>query len=340
MKPRGDRRRSPPIHEEDVMALSRREFLGVAGLSPLAARALGAPAPLPRRPFGGTGIDVPILAFGAGSRFVAYETDEEALRVLNRAIDLGMTYIDTAHSYGDGKSEERIGQVMPARRKEVILQTKLSARTADDARRQIELSLKRLRTDHLDVLHVHALESPDDLKAIEAKGGVLEAVMEARDQKVTRCAGITGHADPVAMKAALERHDFDCVQMALNLARARMSWDDSGKAEATPLADGSFEALALPVANAKGMGVIAMKIFGQEQLVGQASVRELIYYALSLPVSLATLGMPKPEMLEENVKLGRAFQALPEPEMRRLRTVVDEPKKAAFARFLRHHADA
>jgi hypothetical protein len=284
-------------------------------------------------------MEVPILAFGSGSRFVAYDTDEEALRVLSRAIDLGMTYIDTAHSYGDGKSEERIGQLMPTRRKEVILATKLGARTADDARRQLELSLKRLQTDHLDVLHIHALESREDLAAIEAKGGVLEAVMEARDQKVTRFAGITGHADPLAMKEALERHDFDAVQMALNLARARMTWNDDG-AEAIPMADRSFEALALPVANAKGMGVIAMKIFGQEYLVGQASIEELIYYALSLPVSLASLGMPKPEMLEENVALGRRFQPLPEAEMRRLRTVVDEPRRAAFARFMRHHADA
>jgi hypothetical protein len=99
------------------MALSRRECLGVAGLSPLAARALAGSTPLPHRPFGKTGIDVPILAFGAGSRFVAYETDEEALKVLNRAIDVGMTYIDTAHSYGDGKSEERIGQIMPGARR-------------------------------------------------------------------------------------------------------------------------------------------------------------------------------------------------------------------------------
>ena len=149
------------------MALSRREFLGAAGLSPLAVRTLGAEAPLPRRPFGRTGIDVPILAFGAGSRFVGYETDEEALKVLDRAIDLGMTYIDTAHSYGDGKSEERIGQLMPTRRKEVVLATKLSARTADDGRRQLELSLKRLRTDHLDVVHIHALGDRDDLAADE-----------------------------------------------------------------------------------------------------------------------------------------------------------------------------
>jgi len=321
------------------MSVSRREFLGAAALSPLAARALGAETALARRPFGKNGFDVPILAFGSGSRFVSYPTDEEALRVLSRAIDLGMNYIDTAHSYGDGKSEERIGQLMPDRRQEVILATKIEARKGDEAKAQLELSLKRLRTDHLDIVHIHALERRDDLAAIEAKGGVLDALMAAKDQKITRCVGITGHADPVAMKEALERHDFDCVQMALNLARARMSWGSDG-AVATPMGDASFEALALPVANRKRMGVIAMKIFGQEYLVGKATTRELIYYALSLPVSMASLGMPKPEMLEENVALGRRFRPLSEPEMQRLRTLVSEPEKAAFARFLRHHADA
>jgi aryl-alcohol dehydrogenase-like predicted oxidoreductase len=128
--------------------------------------------------------------------------------------------------------------------------------------------------------------------------------------------------------------------MALNLARARMNWGAAGQTEAIPMGDSSFEALALPVANRKRMGVIAMKVFGQEQLVGKATTRDLIYYALSLPVSLASVGMPKPEMLEENVALGRRFQPLSDAEMRRLRTVVGEPQKAAFARFLRDHRDA
>jgi aryl-alcohol dehydrogenase-like predicted oxidoreductase len=322
------------------MALSRRHFLGMAALTSLAARALGKEGGLPRRILGRTGIEVPILAFGSGSRFVAYPTDEEALRVLAHAIDLGITYVDTAHSYGNGKSEERIGQLMPARRKEVVLATKLSARKADEARQQIELSLKRLRTDHLDVLHIHALADRDDLAAIGAKGGVLEAVMEARDQKVTRAVGITGHADPLAMKEALERHDFDCVQMALNLARARMTWGADGKANAVPMADASFEALALPVARSKKMGVIAMKIFGQDRLVGHASTEELLYYSLSLPVSLASVGMPKPEMVDENAALARRFRPLPEAEMQRLRAAVGESHREAFARFLRHHADA
>lgn len=321
------------------MALTRRGFLGVAALGPWASRAFGAAAPLPRRAFGKTGLEVPILAFGSGSRFAEYESDEEAVRVLGRAIDLGMNYIDTAHSYGNGRSEERIGQLMPSRRKEIVLATKLGARKADEARRQLELSLQRLQTDHLEVVHIHALQDRDDLAAIEAKGGVLEAVMEAREQKIARCVGITGHADPIAMKEALERHDFDCTEMALNVARARIAFNPDG-AEAIPMPESSFEALALPVANRKGMGVVAMKVFGQDLLAGQASTEELLYYTLSLPVSAASLGMPRPEMLEENVALGRRFQPLPESEMMRLRNAVSEPRKAALARFFQHHADA
>jgi predicted aldo/keto reductase-like oxidoreductase len=321
------------------MALSRREFFGVAALGPVAVKAFGAPAPLPVRPFGRTGLRVPILAFGSGSRFLQYEKDEDAIAVLSHALDRGIKYIDTAHSYGNGKSEERIGQLMPTRRSQVVLATKLEARKADDARRQLELSLKRLRTDHLDILHIHALASQEDLAAIEAKGGVLEAVMEARDQKLTRFVGITGHADPQAMKAALERHDFDCVQMALNLARTRMSWPD-GKTVATPMGDSSFEALALPVANGKQMGVIAMKVFAQDQLVGKASAEQLLYYSLSLPVSLASVGMPKPEMLEENLALVRRFTPLGASEMEKLRAAVGETERHALARFFRSHVDA
>lgn len=321
------------------MALSRREFLGAAALGPVAAKVFSEPARVPTRAFGRAGVQVPILAFGAGSRFLAYKDEDEALAVLGRAIDLGVNYIDTAHNYGEGKSEERVGRLMPRRRQEVFLATKLAARRADEARRQLELSLKRLKTDRLDVLHIHSLESLEDLAAIEAPDGVLKAVLEARDQKVARFVGITGHADPAAMKAALERHDFDCAQMALNVARARITFDEKG-ANPVPMAESSYEALALPVANAKKMGVIAMKVFGQERLLGQAPVEKLLYYALSLPVSLASVGMPKPEYLARNAALARGFAPLPEAEMKRLRASVAEPQRTALARFFQRHRDA
>ncbi|MGE3822254.1 MAG: aldo/keto reductase, partial [Isosphaeraceae bacterium] len=254
------------------MDVSRRQFLQSTAAGAVVVPTLGAAEAnpkLPTRPFGKTGITVPILGFGSGSRFLMYEEEDRALEALRHAIDLGVTYIDTAHSYGDGKSEERIGKVVADRRGEVVLATKIGARKADEARRQIELSLKRLRTDHLDVLHIHALSSLDDLAAIEAPGGVLEALYEARERKVARAIGITCHAAPEALRAALERHDFDCTQMALNAALARMA-EGRGGMKATPMATGGFEELALPVARRKGLGVIAMKVFGQDQIVNAA----------------------------------------------------------------------
>ena len=321
------------------MALSRREFLGATALGAVATRGFGAPAPFPTRAFGRTGLRVPLLAFGSGSRFMMYEKDDDALAVLGHAIDLGINYVDTAHNYGNGKSEERVGRLMAARRKDVILATKLSARKADDCRRQLELSLKRLQTDHVDVLHIHQLESLDVLAAIEAKDGALKVVLEARDQKMTRFVGITGHADPEAMQTALQRHDFDCVQMALNAARARMQFEKDGP-KALPMVDRSYEALALPVAVRKKMGIIAMKVFGQDQLLGRASAEKLLYYALSLPVSMASVGMPKPEMIDRNAEMARGFQPLAAAEMETLRASVGESHGPALAQFFRHHVDA
>jgi uncharacterized protein len=284
-------------------------------------------------------MEVSLLGFGSGSRFLMYKDEDEALGALGRALDLGITYIDTAHSYGDGKSEERIGKMMGARRQQVTLATKIQARKADDARRQIELSLKRLRTDHIDVLHIHALSGPEDLAAIESPDGVLKALYEARDQKVARAIGITCHAAPAALKAALERHDFDCTQLALNAARARMA-EGKGGMKATPMSEGGFEELALPVAVRKRMGVIAMKVFGQDQIVGAAPIDKLLAYALSLPVSLASLGMPKPEFIERNVQLARAFKPMPEAERKRLSESIAAERKVALADFFRHHVDA
>ena len=116
------------------MTISRRQFIqGAAGAAVVASGASGAVARLPTRALGKTGIEVSILGFGSGSRFLMYKDEDKALAALSRALDLGITYIDTAHSYGDGKSEERIGKLMPERRKGITLATKLSARTADDA---------------------------------------------------------------------------------------------------------------------------------------------------------------------------------------------------------------
>src|SRR4029077_17627656 len=132
----------------------------------------------------------------------------------------------------------------------------------DAAMRTIEGSLKRLQTDHLDLIHIHGLTTDDDLAAGEAKDGVINTLLKLRDQKVTRFIGVTSHTDPVVLKQALERHDFDCTQMALNAGMVNMLSGGGGRGMLpNPAMTTSFETTALPVALKKKMGVLAIKIY-------------------------------------------------------------------------------
>jgi aryl-alcohol dehydrogenase-like predicted oxidoreductase len=321
------------------MKISRREFLGTAALAGVAGSATADTA-MPTRVLGKTGARVSILAMGGGSRFLMYKDEDKALAALNRAFDLGITYMDTAYSYGDGLSEERVGKVMKTRRKGIFLATKIEARKGDEAQRILEGSLKRLQTDQIDLIHVHSLTDEADLAKIEAPDGVLNVLRKLRDQKVTRFIGITSHTDPVVLKTALERHDFDCTQMALNAARVGMA---SGKGGMVPnqALKTSFEDVALPVARRKKMGVIAMKIFAQEALVGQAPAEKLMYYPLSLPgVTLAVAGMPKFEFIDQNVAMAKAFKPLPPAEMKQISGLLAGRNKMALDRFFSNHRDA
>src|SRR5215475_549533 len=185
--------------------ISRREFIEHLGISAAASTSLlllkdvaaGDPANnvLPSRTLGRTGAKVSILAFGCGSRFLMYKDEDAATTILNRAIDLGITYLDTAYAYGDGLSETRVGKVMATRRKDVWLATKVPDRTRDEFLRRLEGSLKRLQTDHVDLVHIHSLGQADDLEKIEAKDGALKGLMEAREQKMARLAGMTSHTN-------------------------------------------------------------------------------------------------------------------------------------------------
>jgi len=315
--------------------ISRRKFIENLGVGAAAgagllltkehARAEGASAMLPSRTLGRTEAKVSILAFGCGSRFLMYKDEESAAAILNRAIDSGITYLDTAFAYGDGESESRVGQVMATRRKEVWLATKIPDRTRDGFLRRLEGSLKRLKTDHVDLVHIHSLGHPDDLAKIEAPDGALKGLMEAREQKMARFAGMTSHTDGEVMAKAIERHDLDCVQMALNASR-----------------NGRFEELALPAANKKNLGVIAMKITGQEFLVGdgsgKANMTSLLRYSMSLPVTTAVVGMPKPEMLAHNVEIARGFSPLDDQEKERIRQQVG-PSREGLEQKLVGHVD-
>lgn len=321
------------------MDLTRRDFLATASALALAGIAEGQDARtgMPTRTLGRTGAKVSVVAFGSGSRWLAYKDENKALEAMTKALDAGVTYIDTAFAYGQGQSETWVGKLMPARRQSVFLATKVSVRPGDDARRSIEGSLRRLNTDHVDLLHIHDLTTADDLAAIEAKGAVLDVLHEMREQRVARFIGITSHTDPAVLKTALERHDFDCTQMALNAAKAGMAAGVSAYGEVHPQ---SFETLALPVANRKQMGVIAMKIFAQDQIAGKAPVKDLIRYSLSLPVTACVLGMPKLEFIEENLTVAKAFRAMSRDEMNRVSERLVPAHKARLDAYFANHVDA
>jgi len=317
------------------MNISRRQFLEAAAVTSLAATAATGSGKngMPTRVLGRTGARVSILGFGCGSRLLMYKEEEKGVEALNRGLDLGINYVDTAAAYGDGVSEQWVGTVMKSRRKGVFLVTKVEQRKGDEAERFIESSLKRLQTSQVDVIHVHDLKDENDLKAIEAKDGVLNVLYKLRDQKVTRFIGITCHHDPHVLKAALEHNDLDCTQMALNAARVGPT-----KGFLDPWTE-CFETIALPVARRKNMGITAMKVFGQDKLAGAASVDKLVRYVMSLPVAAAIIGMPKIEHIEENVRMAKTFTPMPKNEMENLSRDLAAKHKLALDRFFHGHID-
>lgn len=320
------------------MSISRRSFLETAAISGLAlSRATGqqvdARTGMPTRLLGKTGARVSILSFGGGNTGWTdrYKTEEAGIAALTRALDLGVTYIDTAAVYGGGLSETWIGKATKGRRDGLFIATKVDERNGDEARRTVEASLKRLQSDRLDLVHIHSLKDEEDLKQIEAKGNVLEALQKLKQEKVIRFIGITAHTRPAAMRTALERHDFDCTQVALNAAQ--VGWGATGQA------GDSFEELVVPVANRKKMGILAMKVTARTALYGKAPMDQLLRYPLSLPITAATISMSKLEYIEENVRIVKRFEPLTPGEMRELSGRLAPQHKASLDAWFANHAD-
>lgn len=293
---------------------------------------------MPTRVLGKTGRSVSVLAMGCGSKFLAYRNEDDALAALQKALDAGITYFDTAVSYGNGLSETRVGKALKGKRDSVWIATKVDERNGDAARATVEKCLQRLQTDHIDLVHIHALGDADDLARIEANDGVLNALLKLKQEGVVRNVGITSHTDPEVLRTALENHPFDCTQMALNAALTGMK-NGSGGMVINPAITTSFEQIALPVANRKNMGVIAMKVFAQDYLTNKAPADQLIRYSLSLPVTACVIGMPQPELITKNAEIARAFQPMPRDEMNRFASSLAVQHKASIDRFFHHHVD-
>jgi aryl-alcohol dehydrogenase-like predicted oxidoreductase len=327
--------------------LSRRQFLEksslVAAAAWIRAERVQASQAMPTRVLGKTGAQVSMVAFGCGSRLLSYGNTDAAVAALNLALDSGISYLDTAYGYGEGRSETWVGEVAKTRRKEFFLATKIEPRDGDMAMRILEGSLKRLQTNQIDLIHVHALHGMDDLANVEAKNGVLNALYKLREQKVTRFVGMTSHYDPVVLKTAIERHDLDCVQMALNAALQGMT-SGTDSMVLNPGMHGSFQQIALPAAHKKNLGVLAMKVTGQEALIGtgpnKSTTARLLQYTLSLPVSAAVIGMPTPEMIRENANWAKTFTPMGPQQMNEFSHRIAAGNKFALDCKFRDHIDA
>lgn len=346
----------------------RREFLKVSGavtaalLAPSALRAdttarnLPAlpsnpktPAAMPTRNLGKTGYKVGIFSLGGQAALELPNNFDIAVPIIERALDLGVNYIDTSSIYGgpDRWSEQYVGKVMAHRRNDAFLATKTKERTRDGSMRMIEKSLQLLQTDHVDLWQLHDIGLMSNVDAVFAKGGAMEALLEMKDQKVVRNLGFTGHFRPDALIECIKRHDFDTILMALNAADPHHY---------------SFDADLLPLAVEKQLGIIGMKIPGRGRLLntwtppsieaqkhswegmaiqtdrgGALSMREAVYYALSKPVSTIIIGCDSIPQLEQNVQLAREFTPLNDKQMAEL-VARAEPvsKPSLFFRFYDH----
>ena len=262
---------------------------------------------LPTRQFGKTGVTIPMLAIGTGSRFCSMDNEDDALEMLTYALDHGFYYWDTANQYvyNGVSSEERLGKILKTRRKEVFVSTKIEDREPDDVKRAIEVSLKRLQTDHVDELKVHSVKDMDDLKVIAQKGGIYDILREMKEQGVTRFIGFSGHNSSEAMARAATDLEFDTMLIALN------HWSKKGD---------RFEQDAVPAAAAKNMGVMVMKVVRPREKVKTVAVPDLINYALSLEkASGAVVGMDGMTVLKQNIELVRNFKPLSPQRMEELR---------------------
>jgi aryl-alcohol dehydrogenase-like predicted oxidoreductase len=260
--------------------------------------------PLPRRALGRTGHEATLFGLGGEGVLRTHGRLTEAVSVIHRALDEGVNYCDTAPAYAG--SRDYYGAALGERRGAVFLASKTHDRSRDGSMRLLDDSLRRLRTDHLDLWQLHDLRTLDDVNRIFAKGGAIEALVQARDEGRTRFVGLTGHHDPSVLLEAMRRFDFDTVLIALNAADVHRL---------------SFIKTVLPEAVRRGMGVIAMKVCAQGALLGRGKLTmdEALSYALSLDgVSTAIIGCTTPAEVEENARIARGFVPLTELERNRL----------------------
>ena len=263
------------------------------------------------RELGKTGERVSIV--GLGGYHLGLPRDErESLRIVRRALDHGLNFLDNCWDYNDGRSEERMGKALrDGYREKAFLMTKLDGRTAESARGQLEQSLRRLRTDTIDLVQIHEVIRDDDPDRCFAKGGVIEALVEARKAGKLRFIGFTGHKDPRMHRKMIETarsngFHFDAVQMPINVLDAHYR---------------SFEKEVVPLARQEGIAVLGMKSMGAGLILesGAASPVDCLRYAMSVPgVNVTITGCDNEGVLEQALWLATTFEPMREEERQKL----------------------
>jgi predicted aldo/keto reductase-like oxidoreductase len=234
--------------------------------------------------------------------------EQESIRIVRHAIDNGITFLDNCWDYNGGKSEERMGKALAdGYRQKAFLMTKIDGRTKEAAAQQLEQSLKRLRTDMIDLVQVHEVIRLEDPDRVFAAGGTMEALVSAKKAGKLRYIGFTGHKDPnihLKMLRTAEEHGFafDTVQMPLNVMDPHFK---------------SFERMVLPVLLQKNAGILAMKPLGSGDILksGVVSAPECLRYSLSLPASVVITGCENVGDVDQAVTVARSFQPLTKDEV-------------------------
>jgi aryl-alcohol dehydrogenase-like predicted oxidoreductase len=276
---------------------------------------------IPTRPFGRSGERVSILGLG-GWHLGLPSSDREAVRLAHAAIDAGITFLDNAWDYNDGLSETRMGKAIADRRDQVFLMTKVCTHGRDGkvAMKQLEQSLRRLRTDHLDLWQVHEVVFYNEPALHFARGGVVEALDRAREQGKVRYVGFTGHKDPdLHLRMLAYDYAWDACQLPLNC------FDGTFR---------SFEQHVLPELTRRGIAPIGMKSLGGDARMVKAKVvtpEEALAYSLSLPVATLVSGIDSMKVLKQNLAVARGFRPMPARAMQALRRRVSS--YAADGRF-------
>lgn len=258
---------------------------------------------MPKRKLGKTGYNVSLFSLGGQATIEQPDKLDESVEIINRALDLGVNYIDTAASYGRGISEKYIGEVMKKRRSEVFLATKSHDRSYDGTMRLFEQSLKNLQTDHVDLYQTHNVRTQQDLDRMFADDGAIKAFEKLQSEGAVRFLGISGHTNPGNLKKAIEQYPFDCLLMALNAADIHHA---------------PFQHELLDAAVKKELGIIAMKIPARGRIFrddGITTMEQALGYVYSFPISTAIVGISTLEELEENVQITRTFEKFNEEKM-------------------------